>query len=373
MAFASYFSWPFLHNKDEFFLSFPYVFINTSTRYLGHPSVSCHPCDFTNTSLPPASLGPKSWLQLPSLILDPELSHLGWSPSCHLRPHLLPNLSCLWAAGHVKHYPSPDLLAFSSGSSYQHSLETAWKTCMVLFSSQQMPEGAEILHEEERLQAEDFYKLLTGKLSYFISLIMWSKTETLLFIQRFLTDTSLVSYAGALCSQGAFLTENTAPYSFPLCLFFSNNLHLWQYPGHICCSRAVILVILEPCFHTGLQFLFVGQALCIGVQMLEKSLNALWFLTYSNMYFLSIWIASLLTSVFSLPSARERALKLSSLGSKPICKDVFPLPLYHVKLVFSSLFSGILSFIRTFFWDHPTFQDLLWKNGTGEARRNYTG
>lgn len=32
---------------------------------------------------------------------------------------------------------------------------------MVLFSSQQMPEGAEILHEEDGLQAEDFYKLLT--------------------------------------------------------------------------------------------------------------------------------------------------------------------------------------------------------------------
>lgn len=103
----------------------------------------------------------------------------------------------------------------------------------------------------------------------------------------------LVPCPGPLCRQGAFLCRKHSPLFFLLLPFLSKKpasmTMFWScVPPQICDSDFATALLS----YTNFQFyLFIAQALC-GTYHCLGSLNTLWFMAFSNMYFPFICTAS---------------------------------------------------------------------------------
>lgn len=96
-----------------------------------------------------------------------------------------------------------------------------------------------------------------------------------------------------------FFAENTAPCSFCCCLSFPKSLHPWPCSGHVCHLRSGILILPQFCYRTPTSSSTCSLLkLCAVVYLPLRSLNALWLMAFSNMYFPFVCTASSFTSAF---------------------------------------------------------------------------
>lgn len=97
-----------------------------------------------------------------------------------------------------------------------------------------------------------------------------------------------------------FFAENTVAC---VCLSFPKSLHLWPYSGHVCYVRSRILIMPQHIIHK-LPVLLVHCSSSVQWCTCHclRSLNAISFMAFSDMYFPFICTASSFTSAFSYHS-----------------------------------------------------------------------